>query len=68
MAFRRKLTKEERAALEKQLTDARARSRSVMRDGREFTLIRLPDRYGKAGPVGGRGPQSERLDSLEKDE
>lgn len=63
MAYRRKLTAEEKAAAMAVIDEARQTSaRYEMRDGREFLVVRIPDRYGRSGPTGGSEDLAERLD------
>lgn len=68
MPFKKKLSEKEQEALDAKLAEARRVATIEIRDGREFTVLRLPDRYAAAGPTGGRVDGSQRLDSLLGDE
>ena len=43
--WRRRVSEEEREAFEAMMSAAREKARTEIRDGREFTVLTLPDRY-----------------------
>jgi hypothetical protein len=64
MAYRLRLSPEQRAERMKVIDEARQKdSRTELRDGREFVVVRIPDRYGE-GPTGGRLDRETVLDTL----
>jgi hypothetical protein len=64
MGFKRKLPPAVRDERRRQLADARRDATVEVQDGREFRVVRLPDRYGQQGPVGGKLDRETALDSL----
>ena len=71
MGYRRRTSPEERAERLAQLEQARVDTgRYETRDGREFLVVTLPDRYGESGPSGGRAADgvTQALDSLDDED
>jgi hypothetical protein len=64
VGFKRKLPKAEKDARDKMLADARRAATTEKRDGRKFKVLHLPDKYGVAGPSGGKWAQDSALDTL----